>query len=146
MNGIPFKDACQNKGLKRRSDSFRSNCALMCAGNTVAIGGGCLVACIDRKDADSHKNDRGDHQDGKKGGILGGHIRKLFRRLPDKFDGTNSLAGLANGPTRLIAARTTAISYTRKKLPATERDGRCRQFYLEKTNWRAAVAKQQRDD
>ncbi|WP_444551248.1 hypothetical protein [Brucella vulpis] len=91
-----------------------------------------MVACIDRKDADSHKNDRGDHQDCKKGGILGGHIPKLFRRLPDKFDGTNSLAGLANGPTRLIAARTTAISCTRKSYPQLNGTGAVDSFIWKK--------------
>ncbi len=31
------------------------------------------------EDAERHEHDRGDHQDGKKGGFLGGHVPKLFR-------------------------------------------------------------------
>lgn len=56
----------------------------MSAGNAITVSRHRVVARIDGEYADRHEYNRGNHQDGEKSGMLGGHIRKLFRRWPDK--------------------------------------------------------------
>ncbi|NKC04100.1 hypothetical protein HED55_15175 [Ochrobactrum haematophilum] len=43
----------------------------MSAGNSVTVARNHGVTGINGEDADCHEHDRGDHQDGKKGGMLG---------------------------------------------------------------------------
>lgn len=57
----------------------------MRAGNAVTVCRHRIVARIDGEYADRHEHNRGNHQNGKKSGMLGGHIRKLFRLGRTKF-------------------------------------------------------------
>ena len=119
---------------------------LVRAGNAVAVGGHRIVAGIDGEYADRHEYNRGNHQYGEKSGMFGGHIRKLFRLGPDEIRQTSRhlRAWQSALLVRLLPGETVS-SYTRKKLPATERFQPNHRFSLEKPNWLNAVAKPQRD-